>query len=214
MVLLAIILLASTASHAQMAEQIGDDGRQLDDKTLTQFQNRYDPLGTASGDKEAPVIIREFGDYQCPACAQFEPVAKRIRSEFEDTGKVRFIFFDFPLPMHANAEKAAIASRCAARQNQARDYHEQLFQDQDQWADEDDPESRFLDMALENGLDTHKLKSCMASDQPRKAIQKERQAGRAIQLASTPTIMVNDTVYEGVLSYKQLKQAIEKELAD
>src|SRR3989344_8516599 len=70
------------------------------------------------GDKKAPVTIVEFSDFQCPYCARFrQQTFDQIKQEYIDTGKVRFVYRDFPLSsIHPMAQKAAEAAECADEQ--------------------------------------------------------------------------------------------------
>jgi thiol-disulfide isomerase/thioredoxin len=77
------------------------------------------------GPADAPVTIVEFADYQCPYCHQMEPTLASIREQYGD--RIRFVYKDFPLPMHQYAEKAAEAALCAGQQGQYWAYHDALF---------------------------------------------------------------------------------------
>lgn len=83
--------------------------------------------GFEMGDGE--VVFMEFSDYECPFCQQFaEETLEQIKSDYVDSGRVRFVFRDFPLDnIHPNARLAAEAARCAGDQDRYFDYHDQLF---------------------------------------------------------------------------------------
>ena len=78
------------------------------------FPSDLDDYGVSVGADDAPVVVREFADYQCPACARFSEASQRLKEEYVDTGKVRFVYFDLPLQQHQNAMPAAQAARCAS----------------------------------------------------------------------------------------------------
>ena len=66
------------------------------------------------GKSDAPVTVIEFSDYQCPFCQRFvRNTLPALKTDYVDTGKVRYIFRDFPLAMHRQARKAAEAAHCA-----------------------------------------------------------------------------------------------------
>lgn len=207
------ILVMSFTGNKRTAPSPNSNIRQLSTSTMDGLRNKYDKLGESIGNPNAPVTIREFGDYQCPACGNFEPTAERIRKEYVDPGKVRFIFFDFPLAMHKHAQAAAIAARCAARQDKFWPYHDRLYYTQSKWAEESDPSSMFLDLGLEAGLDTGKLKACMKNKTPLATINKEREAGKSVQLRATPTVLVGNTEFIGGPSYDKLKKAVDDALS-
>lgn len=83
------------------------------------------------GKADAPVTMIEFSDFQCPFCARYtSQTFPQIKKEYIDTGKVRAVFKNFPLPFHSDAQKAAEAGECAAEQGKFWEYKEKLFQNQ------------------------------------------------------------------------------------
>src|SRR5688572_13499468 len=89
------------------------------------------------GDANARVTIIEFGDYQCPVCRLFwKETLPRIRKEYIDTGKVKLVFRDFPLPVHSMAVPAAMATECAEDQGRFWEFHDKVYREQDRRARE------------------------------------------------------------------------------
>lgn len=85
------------------------------------------------GNKDAPVTIVEFSDYQCPFCARFfKETLPKIQEEYISTGKVKFAYRDYPLPMHSVAQKASEAARCADEQDAFWKFHDLAYSNQ-QW---------------------------------------------------------------------------------
>lgn len=84
------------------------------------------------GNQDAKVTMVEFSDYQCPFCEQyFTQTDPQIKKDYIDTGKVKFYYRDYPLSaIHPGAEKGAEAARCAGDQGKYWQYHDQVFQDQ------------------------------------------------------------------------------------
>ncbi|MES1955513.1 DsbA family protein [Salinisphaera hydrothermalis] len=207
------MLVMSFSGNKRTAPSPNDNIRQLSSSTMDTLRQKYDQLGESIGNPDAPVTVREFGDYQCPACGAFEPTAERIRKEYVDSGKIRFIFFDFPLAMHQHAQAAAIAARCAARQDKFWPYHNRLYHSQSKWAESSDASSMFLDLGVETGLDTGKLKACMNDKTPLPTINQEHKAGQLVKLRATPTVLVGNTEFIGGPSYDKLKKAIDDALS-
>ncbi len=85
-----------------------------------------------SGKTDAQITVVEFSDYQCPFCGRFYTQAEgQIKKEYIDTGKVKFYYRDFPLSeIHPGAEKGAEAARCAGDQGKYWQYHDSVFQNQ------------------------------------------------------------------------------------
>lgn len=189
------------------------DGKTLSAETMQRFRKKWDEVGVAIGSPDAPVTVREFADYQCPACAAFEPIAERIRETYVESGKVRFVFFDFPLQMHDNAWEAAAAARCAGRQGAYWAYHEHLYENQQEWAGLADPMSAFLNYAVEVGINPEKLRRCLVQNATHQIIARSVEIAKKIGVRATPTILVGPHVYSGVTSYETLSKAIEEQLA-
>ena len=95
---------------------------------LTQAASQREPV---LGDSTAPLTIVEFSDFECPCCRRFhEQVLPALKREYIDTGLVRFIHKDLPLPFHRQARPAAAAARCAGEQNRYWDLYSALFDQQ------------------------------------------------------------------------------------
>ena len=83
------------------------------------------------GDKNAKLTLIEFTDYECPFCGRhFRDTAPKILKDYIDTGKIRYVFSDLPLAMHAHAKKAAEAALCAGEQGKYWEMHDLLFSNQ------------------------------------------------------------------------------------
>ena len=84
----------------------------------------------SKGEEGAPVVMVEYSDYQCPYCVKYiNESFPQIEKDYIDTGKVRYLFRDLPLPFHANASAAALAARCAGDQGQYWEMHDILIKD-------------------------------------------------------------------------------------
>ena len=212
LIVIAILVVSfkSAPESGAAGSQTNGNERQLSDQTLSQFKDKFDALGMAVGNPDAPVTIREFGDYQCPACASFAPTAKRIRDTLVKAGRVRFIFFDFPLPMHAHSQQAAEAARCAARQHRFWPFHDRVYAAQDQWAEKQNARPVFLDVAVESGVDTKRLERCMNQGAVANEIAQEKDAGTAVKLRATPTVIVGRTLFSGAPSYQRIQQIVDR----
>lgn len=86
------------------------------------------------GEEDAPVVVVEFTDFQCPFCqTAFTSSYPQLKKEYVETGKVKYVVKDFPLPFHANAQKAAEAANCASDQGKYWELHDKLFEEQSNW---------------------------------------------------------------------------------
>jgi protein-disulfide isomerase len=146
------------------------------------------------GDVNAPVTVVEFADYQCPACGVFaNQVEAQLEERFVQTGKVRYVFRDFPLSIHPNAPAAAIAAACVNVQapNRFREFHKLLFQLQAEWSALEPREAlqKIIGYGKLLALDTAKLETCIATNETQAGIQADMTAGTKVQLSGTPSFV-------------------------
>ncbi|NJK45131.1 MAG: DsbA family protein [Pleurocapsa sp. SU_196_0] len=166
-------------------------------QTVTLVKLSSDPFEGArfvSGAEDAPVKIVEFADYQCPGCAFFAlNVAAQFKTEFVDSGKVRLAYRDFPLQIHQNAPRAAVATACANEQGRWQAMHDILYRSQPSWNSLSDEafKVRLEDFARQLGLTDATFSSCVSGTKFDDAIQNDLRAGEATNLTGTPTFVVN-----------------------
>lgn len=149
--------------------------------------------GVTRGDADAPITIVEFADYQCPACGAFGlSVKPQIDLTYVETGKAKFVYYDFPLTqIHAHAFLAARAARCADDQGQFWAYQEQLFRNQPSWSVESSPVGTFVGYAGAVGIDEGAFESCLKSDRHADVISANMRLGYELGIDGTPTIMIS-----------------------
>ncbi len=177
------------------------------------FPEQVDQYGVSIGSPDAPVVVREFADYQCPACQQFSGAARKLKEQYVESGQVRFVFFDLPLQQHQNAVPAALAARCAGDQGSYWEMHDVLFDKQYEWSGSGSPAETFTRYAGDLGLETRRFKRCMDTDLHIEDIEQSRQVAVRLQLTSTPTVLV-DNVRLTRPGWGQLSAVVERELAN
>jgi len=157
------------------------------------------------GDKDAPVTIVMWSDFQCPFCGRVEPTVTKILADYK--GKVRLAWHDLPLPFHQNAMPAAMAARAAAEQGKFWDMHDKLF------ANQTNLDRPSLDKyAQEIGLNMSKYKAAMDSDKFKKEITADSEAGAKIGARGTPAFFINGKFLSGAQPYEAFKAKIDAEL--
>jgi protein-disulfide isomerase len=139
------------------------------------------------GDGAAPVTIVEFSDYQCPTCAWFhQNLFPRLQSEYIDTGKVRFVYRDFPLKtIHPEASVIAKAANCAGEQGAFWEFHHAFYENEID-------EALISALILEHDLDEEKMILCRNSDAA--TLRVENDILGAINeggVSATPTFFIN-----------------------
>ena len=159
------------------------------------------------GNPEAPVTIVEFADFQCPECSQVQPALARVMDKYK--GKVRLGFRDFPLrKIHAEAQQAAEAARCAGEQGRFWEYHDLLFNP----AARLDPYS-LREYARTAAMDVDRFGACLVSEKFAASIESDVQSGLRSGVSATPTFYINGRVLVGIQRAGAFESIVESELA-
>jgi protein-disulfide isomerase len=162
-------------------------------------------IGPAKGPATAPVTIVEFSDFQCPFCARLIPTLDQVTAKYGD--KVRVVFRQFPLAMHAQAQKAAEASLCANEQGKFWELHDAMFKNQQQLAVEN-----LKAKAVELGLNAESFNSCLDSGKFQGQVAEDMEAGTAAGVSGTPALFVNGRFINGAVPLEQITEVIDDEL--
>ncbi|MEK6896801.1 MAG: DsbA family protein [Nanoarchaeota archaeon] len=173
------------------------------------------------GDKNAPVTIIEFSDYQCPFCRKFwQETLPQIKQNYVDTGKVKFVYRDFPLNFHEGAIPYAEAANCARENGGDEAYfkmHDKIFEEQNVLdggsvsSTVQYPGAETLKQwARDLGYD---ISSCLDSGKYQNEIQKDFADGGNAGVQGTPGFFINGKPLSGAQPYFAFKQFIEAELS-
>lgn len=141
------------------------------------------------GNSEASVVLTEYSDFQCPACAAFQPALDQVLAAYGDS--IRFEYKHFPLPIHQFAINAAVAAEAAGQQGKFFEFHDALFANQNVWANATAPNALFVSYAEELGLDVEQFARQMKSSMLRDKVKDELAEGRVLQVTGTPTFYLN-----------------------
>jgi protein-disulfide isomerase len=156
------------------------------------------------GSQDAPVVLVEFADYECPYCQRVNPQIQQLKKEYGD--KLTVIFKDFPLPMHHGSEKAAEAARCAGEQGKFWEYHDVLFYSKQVEVDALKEHARVLK------LDGDKFDSCLDGGLEAAAVKKDLEEAKGLGLTGTPSFFINGRFFSGVVDYGALKDIVNQGL--
>ena len=169
------------------------------------------------GNKDAKVAIIEYSDYECPYCKRFHPVMLQVMNEFKD--KVKWVYRDFPLSFHQNAQKEAEAGRCIYELGGVDAFWK--FTDAVFDRTTSNGTGFALDklgpLAKEVGVDQAKFQSCLDSGKYTKAVQEQEAMGVSEGVTGTPGNIIlaanGDTqLIPGALPFEQLKPMIDEAL--
>ena len=169
------------------------------------------------GHPSAPLTIVEFSDFECSYCRRFhEQVMPHLKRDYIDTGLVRFVHKDLPLPFHPHALPAAAAARCAGEQDRYWDLYSGLFDQQNCLNCKG-----ILAIAAEEELNTTALKACMERESTLAVINANRSEASLHNISATPTFIIGPTrsngsldgqIIEGAVPWDTFKSTIEKAL--
>ena len=241
--ILSIVLLVSLGINAWTVSQISNlkKGFKNQEKKVTRISEDIKKIGRApsqrnsqpasptevlvkfdddyiKGDPNAPVTIMEFSDYQCPFCRRFHmEVLPKIDEEYISTGKVRYVFRDYPLSFHKKAVPAAVAANCAGEQGKYWEMNNFLFSNPDKLETD-----ILIDSSPELGLDKTKFEACVNDDSKREEVDKDFKEGRKYGVRGTPSLFIGKTgdgkemkatYIRGLRQFDSLKPIIEKKLS-
>ena len=159
-----------------------------------------DPLaGRVRGSASAPVTVYEMSDFQCPYCRTFATSTfPGLDSAYVATGKVRWVFINFPLTsVHQNAAAAAQTALCAARQNAFWPVHDLLFRHQEVWAPLKEPGAFFLTLADSARISRPRLLECVRAPATEEAVRADAQGAERAGASSTPTFYIEGGLLVG-----------------
>ncbi len=163
----------------------------------------------ALGKSSAPVTLVEYGDFQCPACAAYHQIVKRLTTEMPD--QLRLIFRHFPLTnIHNKAWLAAKASEAAGKQGKFWEMYDLIYEKQSEWDKLNPAEfNTFLESSAKNlGLDVNKFKADILSQEVEAAVKSDQDFGDKLNINGTPTFYVNGMIIPLPGSYERLKEIV------
>lgn len=167
------------------------------------------------GAPDAPITIYEFSDFGCTSCRQFAlftfPV---LKEEYIDTGKVLFIFKDYPITSQHGGQ-AAQAAECAGEQGGYWEMHDQLFLNPAEWDSSPDAAlAAFSRYAAARGLDADALAACVAEERYKPEVDRDFEEGMEIGLFGTPNFIINRRLLSGAHPPEVFRQVLDAMLAE
>lgn len=163
------------------------------------------------GNPEAPITLVEYSDFQCPACRAYAPLVRQVMEANPDS--VRVVYRHFPLAQHQNAEIASYAGEAAAKQDKFFEFHDILFDRQDDWAEEDNPTDLFTKYAEELELDVDQFKTDMNSGESKERVERDLTEGIGLGVNSTPSFFLNGSKLRNPSSLEEFQTLIDDALS-
>jgi protein-disulfide isomerase len=167
----------------------------------------------AFGSKNAPIVMEVFSDFQCPACKTlFVTTNRQVMDNYVSTGKVYFIHRDFPLPMHAHSQVAALYSRAAAHVGKFEVVEEALFNNQEKWEQSGDVDGTVA--AVLSPAEMTRVRALVKGSTLSPLIQKDVALGKLDNVNQTPTTVFHAKgqtfPYAGVMNYDILRNFLDQ----
>ena len=166
------------------------------------------PLGGSQsmGPATASVTVFEFSDFRCPACRRMHKVVKEAMKAYG--GQVRWVFKNFPLRSHKDAQIVSEGALCASRQNMFWEFHDVLFNTEEEYTPE-----RLTKIAQDLWIDPAAFRECLDSHAAKAQVEKEMQSGVEAGIDGVPSFVINGNVVVGGRPLEQFKALIDAELA-
>lgn len=165
------------------------------------------PDSHVTGNPAAALTVVEFGDFECPACGNEEPVVREILQKYG--GRIRFIFRQFPLvQIHGDAMRAAEASECAAGQGKFWQAGQKLYENQ-----ADLSEAALNRYAADLGLDQARFSQCLSNHVTAPTVRRDMADGHALGVDRTPTFFVGQQKFAEPIPLAEFSQLLDRQLA-
>jgi protein-disulfide isomerase len=205
---LLLIVLATTGGSCADAPALPPVAAAAD---TTQGQDPDLIAARTKGRADAPITVVEMSDFQCPYCRQFTTEAfPAIEREFVETGKVRWIFVNFPLTeLHPNAVAAAELAMCSAKQGKFWPMHDLLFAHQRTWGPLREPGQFLLTLVDSLRIPRDSIVPCVRGGELRALVQKDANIAARIGANSTPTFLVEGALMSGAYPADVFKHVLD-----
>jgi protein-disulfide isomerase len=209
------VLALAAGLGGTAAAQRADDRATVDDRSAgaaRSVETRGDPLAARSkGSSTAPITVYEMSDFQCPYCRRHaEETFPALEREYIATGKVRWVFVNFPLTsIHANAAAKAEFAMCAARQGKFWPVHDLLFRHQRTWAPLREPGAFLMTLADSVGMSKPDLLGCLQSKVARKEVEADAAGAVRAGAGSTPTFYIEGGLLAGAQPLPVFRQILD-----
>ncbi len=200
-----LVILAIVGLFIGLAILGGGSGANTANTLTSEVNSNIDHI---RGPNSAKVTLVEYSDFQCPACAQYEPILRDLASSFPND--LRMVYRHFPLTdLHPNAYPAALASEAASKQGKFWEMHDILFDRQSQWENATSTDALFTEYALSLGLKKDQfINDLTASDTIDRVALDSTSAANA-RLNATPTFFLNGKQAQ-LRTLEEFKTAVQK----
>ncbi|MET0790856.1 MAG: thioredoxin domain-containing protein [Polyangiaceae bacterium] len=192
-----------------------DSAIRFEDLPVTRLPRDRVPQPNAAnpslGAPRAPVVIQIWSDFECPFCAETQPVLHELLKAY--AGRVRLVWHDYPLPFHAHARLAANAGREAYEQGGASafwKFHDAVYE-----APEGElTASKLTELGSKAGLDSTRLQAALSTQRHEAEIAADVSSGNTVGVEGTPAFLVNDYFFVGSIPLEIMRVIVDRALSD
>jgi len=199
----------ASSSHTQQEAKNPNDQAKVD---IEPRRDADDPM--ARGDVDAPVVLIDYSDFQCPFCGKFaRDIAPEIVDKYVEEGIVRIEWRDFPY-LGDDSWKGAKAGRAAAAQGKFWQFHDAIYADQPKTNSGQMTDKFLKGIAKDAGMDVKKFTADLKSDKYMEAIEKDFEEGQSIGVSAAPTFFINGIPIMGAQPLSAFGDVIDKQAED
>jgi protein-disulfide isomerase len=206
-----LLMIVSDAAREQQEKKQQEEAQREEKERDNAFKNPFKPVFDDKtrfrGDKNAPITIVEYSDFQCPYCTRGFQTVEALRKKYG--AKIRVVFRNFPLPFHPQAMPAAAWYEAVALQSadKAWVFHDKLFENQDKLG-----EAYYKQLVKELGLDAKKAEADAKSEAVKARIEAEIKEGKGFGMEGTPGYLINGVPLRGAYPIEAFDEIIQRHL--
>lgn len=218
-ILIAAVLISGTLMYTKAGSNKNVAGSNIGGQQAPQAGAKVDVSADNDaflGNEKAKVVVIEFSDFQCPFCrSMWRDTLPQIKKDYIDTGKIKFVYRDFPLDFHAGAKPAAEGTECARDQGKFWELHDKIFQEQDKQGQGtiQFTKADVVKWAGQIGLNMSQFNQCLDSGKYKAEVEKDMADGTAAGVSGTPATFINGRLLVGAQPYSSFKAIIDEELS-
>jgi len=163
------------------------------------------------GAATAPITVYEMSDFQCPYCRRFAlNTFPELDRDYITTGKVRWVFINFPLSMiHPNATAAAEVAMCAAKSGKFWEVHDLLYRNQPTWAPLTEPGAFFLTLADSASIPPAAFRKCLVDRETLDLVASDARGATQAGASSTPSFYIEGGLLPGAQPVAVFRQILD-----
>lgn len=180
---------------------------------MVSCQNSDSDAQSMTSDDPNQVVITEYSDYQCPACAYFHPIVEKLKENMGDQLQVNLRFF--PLSSHRYAALAARAVQAAKNQDKFYEMHSMIFENQERWSTSSNPAMEFVKYAREIGLNMDQFTDDLNAAETQETVMAQKEEGEDRGVNSTPTFFIDGEEVDPLpKTYEEFEALVQQRLEE